>query len=111
MQKPCNNRNRLTDRSKDQPAPRIHTSEGSLKTDISSSDAQAQSLASALQNSSITFVGNVDKANNYSYQNISVNYSDSQAMKAEYLQKGDIYAVRLSDVWKRFFICYKNGSR
>ena len=79
-----------------------YTSEGSLKTDISSSDSQAQSLASALQNSSITFVGNVDKANNYSYQNISVNYSDSQAMKAEYLQKGNIYAVRLSDVWNRF---------
>ena len=79
-----------------------YTSEGSIKTNITFPDSSQAQMATALQNCNITFTGKTDKANNYIYQNINANYSDSQSLNLELLQNNDIYAFKINDVINKF---------
>lgn len=75
--------------------------EGALQ-DSSVQDNPYQQILNDLQKCSITFEGNVDKANNYNYQNVRANYSDAQSISFEIAQQNDIYGLKINDVLNRF---------
>lgn len=79
-----------------------YTTSGSIKTTVDYTDTQDQELSNAIQNTSITFLGNVDNQNKYFYQNIYANYSDTQSLNAEIVRKKDVYAIKINEVLNKF---------
>lgn len=76
--------------------------EGNIKTNAALAGISNQKTITDLQNCSITFIGNIDKTNNYIYQNINANYADNQSLNFEYVQKNDIYAIKINEILNKF---------
>ncbi len=88
-----------------------YTSDGQFKTDITASTTTTldNTTVNALQNCNISFTGSTDKANNYKYQNINVNYSDAESLNLEYIQNGDSYGAKINDVIPKFVMVENNN--
>ena len=54
------------------------------------------------QNSNITFQGSKDVKNNYFYQNIKVNYSDTENLNIESFNESDVYGLRINNILKKY---------
>lgn len=76
--------------------------EGSIKANVILNDSTEAETVNALKNFSITFVENIDRPNNYEYENINVNYSDSQSLNLELVKKEDVFAVKINDVLNKY---------
>ena len=79
-----------------------YSNEGSIKVNVTSSSPEMEKEISALQKCSITFVGKVDNSKKSFYQNISANYSDSQALKFEVYKKDDIFAGKIDEIMNKY---------
>ncbi len=86
-----------------------YSCEGNIKMNMSSTNAGLQEEISKLQNTSITFLGNVDQANKYYYGNIRANYSDTQSIGAEIVKKDDVVAIKINDVINKFIGIQNNN--
>lgn len=75
-----------------------YSSEGTIKANVTFPDSSQAQLASALQNCNITFNGKVDNANNYFYETVKANYSDTQSMEFNLYRNQDIFAFKITDI-------------
>ncbi len=78
-----------------------YTEEGQIKAtrDNESTNSNQQNN---LGNTSLTYVGSVDKSNNYDYKKIKLNYSDTQSTGFEYFQKQDVYGIKIDNILKKY---------
>ena len=78
-----------------------YTEEGQIKAtrDNESTNSNQQNN---LGNTSLTYVGSVDKSNNYDYKKIKLNYSDTQSTSFEYFQKQDVYGIKIDNILKKY---------
>lgn len=60
-------------------------------------------------NGSISCVGNVDKLNNYTYKNIKLNYSQTDAISFHYLNMQDYYGLKIDDVMTNYIAIENNN--
>lgn len=79
-----------------------YTSTGTITTNVTFPDSSQANLATAIQNSSITYTGKTDKTKNYLYRNINANYNDSNSLNFEFVQKSDVYAIKINEVLGKF---------
>ena len=75
-----------------------YTSEGTIKTNVTFPDSSNAKIAKALQNCNILINEKIDNINNYSYQTIKANYSDTQSIQFDLYKNGDIYAAKISEI-------------
>ena len=62
-----------------------------------------------LNNTNITISGNSDNVNKYKYTNLTLNYSNTESISAEYINSGDYYGIRMRDVLDRFIVFENNN--
>ncbi len=88
-----------------------YTSQGEIKvSDISTDDISVETKeGKALLNTSITFTGNTDSANNYKYNNIKFNYPDTDSLSFEYLNMQDYYGIKINDVVNNYVAIENNN--
>lgn len=84
-----------------------------LLGDVSTNAEVTQEIQPALNagnNTTITFTGNVDKANSKVQEDIQINYSDTTNYAFSYRQEGDRYGVLLNDVSQTSYIAVDNNN-
>lgn len=84
-----------------------YSNEGKITFNISG-ESTDQAL-NMLKNANITFKGGTDNTNSYKYQNIDVNYSDTEKISAEYIQMQDHYGLKINDVTNKFIAVQNNN--
>ena len=62
-----------------------YSSEGIIKTNVTSTNSRNQDSIAALQNCSLKFTGNVDNVKKNISYNINANYTDSQSISVKYI--------------------------
>lgn len=75
-----------------------YTSESTIKTNVTFPDSSNAKIANALQNCNIVINEKIDNLQNYSYQTIKANYSDTQSIQFDLYKNGDIYAAKISEI-------------
>ena len=60
-------------------------------------------------NTSMTYTGSVDRANDYDYKNIKLNYSDTESTQFEYIQKQDQYGIKINEILNKFVTIENNN--
>lgn len=90
--------------------------EEKLKTNKYTSDSQfkinyvkgigttSESTENNINKLKLKFNSEVDATNNFNHQNIEVLNNDQSAVKVEYVQNSDTYAIKLSDLFQKYIL-------
>lgn len=79
------------------------------KITLNTSGASTDKTLNMIKNASVTFNGGTDSTNNYRYQNININYSDTEKVNAEYIQLQDHYGLKINDVTNKYLAVENNN--
>ena len=79
----------------------------SLAGDI---DEETKKITDEIPKHKITFNGNVDKANNYSYQELKLIYGENDVISGAFVQQNDYLGLKVNDIGLNPYIVLENNN-